>query len=156
MSNPIIPIDNRITAFTNHLYSHPRTILSARYGDGKSFFLSKFIKEKKSRFVSIVLHPVNYQVMENKDIFELIKRDILFQILNEGIIENDYVLTDSQMLALYLQNNVLSVAEMIVPYLSAIGCDEVVTKSVLSGFAGLQLFQKLKEKFKEFKRELVR
>ena len=39
--------------------------------------------------------------MENKDIFELIKRDILFQILNEGIIENDYVLTDSQMLTLY-------------------------------------------------------
>ena len=153
MSNPIIPIGNRITAFTNHLYSHPRTILSARYGDGKSFFLSKFIKEKKSRFVSIVLHPVNYQVMENKDIFELIKRDILFQILKEGIIENDYVLTDSQMLALYLQNNVLSVAEMIVPYLSAIGCDEVVTKSVLSSFAGLQLFQKLKEKFKEFKRD---
>ena len=153
MSNPIIPIDNRITAFTNHLYSHPRTILSARYGDGKSFFLSKFIKEKKSRFVSIVLHPVNYQVMENKDIFELIKRDILFQILKEGIIENDYTLTDSQMLTLYLQNNVLSVAEMIVPYLSAIGCDEVVTKSVLSGFAGLQLFKKLKEKFKEFKRD---
>ena len=153
MSNPIIPIGNRITAFTNHLYSHPRTILSARYGDGKSFFLSKFINEKKSRFVSIVLHPVNYQVMENKDIFELIKRDILFQILKEGVIENDYVLTDSQMLALYLQNNVISVAEMIVPYLSAIGCDEDVTKSVLSGFAGLQLFQKLKVKFKEFKRD---
>ena len=153
MSNPIIPIDNRIAAFTNHLYSHPRTILSARYGDGKSFFLSKFIKKKENRFVSIVLHPVNYQVMENKDIFELIKRDILFQILKEGIIENDYTLTDSQMLTLYLQNNVLSVAEMIVPYLSAIGCDEVVTKSVLSGFAGLQLFKKLKEKFKEFKRD---
>jgi len=83
----------------------------------------------------------------------LIKRDILFQILKEGIVDNDYVLTDSQMLTLYLQNNVLSVAEMIVPYLSAIGCDEFVTKSVLSGFAGLQLFQKLKEKFKEFKRD---
>ena len=103
--------------------------------------------------MSIVLHPVNYQVMENKDIFELIKRDILFQILKEGIIENDYVLSDSQMFALYLQNNVLSVAEMIVPYLSAIGCDEVVTKSVLSGFAGLQLFKKLKEKFQEFKKD---
>ena len=78
MSNPIIPIDNRITDFANHLNSHPRTILSAKYGDGKSFFLSRFIKEKKNRFVSIVIHPVNYQVMENKDIFELIKRDILF------------------------------------------------------------------------------
>lgn len=48
MSDPIIPIDNRIAAFTNHLYSHPRTILSAKYGDGKSFFLSKFIKKRKT------------------------------------------------------------------------------------------------------------
>lgn len=127
MSNPIIPIDNRISEFSNHLYSHPRTILSAKYGDGKTFFLSKFIKEKK-RFVSIVIHPVNYQVMENKDVFELIKRDILFQILKEGIIGNDYALTDSQMFALYIQNNVLSVSEMIVPYLSAVGSDEMVTK----------------------------
>ena len=59
MSNPIIPIDNRIADFANHLNSHPRTILSAKYGDGKSFFLSRFIKEKKNRFVSIVIHPVN-------------------------------------------------------------------------------------------------
>ena len=127
MSNPIIPIDNRIADFANHLNSHPRTILSAKYGDGKSFFLSRFIKEKKNRFVSIVIHPVNYQVMENKDIFELIKRDILFQILKENIVENDYALTDSQMFALYIQNNVLSITEMILPYLSAVGSDEMVT-----------------------------
>ena len=150
MSNSIIPIDNRITDFANHLNSHPRTILSARYGDGKTFFLSKFIKEKKNRFVCIVIHPVNYQVMENKDIFDLIKRDILFQILKENIVENDYALTDSQMFALYIQNNVLSVTEMILPYLSAVGSDEMVTKSVLSSMATLKLFKKLKEKFKEF------
>lgn len=150
MSNPIIPIDNRITDFANHLNSHPRTILSAKYGDGKSFFLSRFIKEKKNRFVNIVIHPVNYQVMENKDIFELIKRDILFQILKENIVENDYELTDSQMFALYIQNNVLSVTEMILPYLSAVGSDEMVTKSVLSSIATLSLFKKLKEKFQEF------
>lgn len=153
MSNPIIPIDNRISEFAHHLDSHPRTILSAKYGDGKTFFLSKFIKEKKGRYLCIILHPVNYQVMENKDIFELIKRDILFQILKEGIVENDYALTDSQMFALYIQNNVLSVAEMIVPYLSAVGSDEMVTKSVVSSIATLGLFKKLKEKFKEFKKK---
>lgn len=153
MSNPIIPIGNRITAFANHLNSHPRTILSARYGDGKTFFLSKFIKEKKSRFVSIVIHPVNYQVMENKDIFELIKRDVLFQLLKEGIIDDDFALTESQIVALFLQNNVLSVAEMIVPYLSAIGSDEIVTKSVLSSLSSLTLFKQLREKVKEFKKK---
>lgn len=47
MSNPIIPIDNRITAFTNHLYSHPRTILSARYGDGKSFSCLSSSRKRK-------------------------------------------------------------------------------------------------------------
>lgn len=153
MSNPIIPIDNRITEFSHHLDSHPRTILSAKYGDGKTFFLSNFIKEKKDRYVSIVLHPVNYQVMENKDIFDLIKRDILFQILKEGIIENDYVLTDSQMAALYIQNNCLSLAEMILPYLSAIGSDEIVSKSVMGSLVTLQLFKKIKDKFKEFKKD---
>ena len=153
MSNPIIPIDNRITEFAYHLDSHPRTILSAKFGDGKTFFLSKFIKEKKKRFVSIVIHPVNYQVMDNKDIFDLIKRDILFQILKEKIIENDYVLTDSQMVALFIQNNGLSVAEMFLPYLSTLGSDEIVTNAVVGGITTMQLFKKLKDKYKEFKKK---
>lgn len=153
MSNPIIPIDNKITEFVHHLDSHPRTILSAKFGDGKTFFLSKFIKEKKKRFVSIVIHPVNYQVMDNKDIFDLIKRDILFQILKEGIIENDYVLTDSQMAALFIQNNGLSIAEMFLPYLSTLGCDENVTNAVVGGITTMQLFKKIKDKFYEFKKK---
>lgn len=153
MSNPIIPIDNRITEFAYHLDSHPRTILSAKFGDGKTFFLSKFIKEKKKRFVSIVIHPVNYQVMDNKDIFDLIKRDILFQILKEKIIENDYVLTDSQMVALFIQNNGLSVAEMFLPYLLTLGSDEIVTNAVVGGITTMQLFKKLKDKYKEFKKK---
>ena len=153
MSNPIIPIDNRITEFAHHLDSHPRTILSAKFGDGKTFFLSKFIKKKEKRFVSIVIHPVNYQVMDNKDIFDLIKRDILFQILKEEIIENDYVLTDSQMVALFIQNNGLSVAEMFLPYLSTLGSDEIVTKAVVGGITTKQLFKKLKDKYNEFKKK---
>lgn len=153
MSNSIIPIDNRIKEFAHHLDSHPRTILSAKFGDGKTFFLSKFIKEKKKRFVSIVIHPVNYQVMDNKDIFDLIKRDILFQILKEGIIENDYVLTDSQMAALFIQNNGLSIAETLLPYLSTLGSDERVTNAVVGGIATMQLFKKIKNKFNEFKKK---
>ena len=56
-------------------------IFSARFGDGKSYFLNEFMKsydEKKNDFSFITLHPVNYVVEENRDVIEYIKRDILF------------------------------------------------------------------------------
>lgn len=43
--NKEIPIDKAIIDFKNHLLSHPRTILSAKYGDGKTYFLSKFVND---------------------------------------------------------------------------------------------------------------
>lgn len=36
----IIPIEEKIKDFKIHLDSHPRTILSAKFGDGKSYFLN--------------------------------------------------------------------------------------------------------------------
>lgn len=33
-ANKEIPIDDAIIDFKNHLLSHPRSILSAKYGDG--------------------------------------------------------------------------------------------------------------------------
>lgn len=39
-----IPIDSTLNRFALHLKSHPRTILSAKYGDGKTYFLNEFAK----------------------------------------------------------------------------------------------------------------
>lgn len=91
----IIPIDHVIDDFAIHLKSHERTILSAKFGDGKSYFLNSLMnnEEIKKDFVFLVLHPVNYQVVENKDIFELIKRDVLFQLVNNGIYNPEYEIT---------------------------------------------------------------
>ena len=36
-----IPVDERMLEFKRHLDCHPRTILSAKFGDGKSYFLNK-------------------------------------------------------------------------------------------------------------------
>ncbi len=69
----IIPMDEAIREFEKHLKSHPRTILSARFGDGKSFFLSAAEKRLKNRIVFLKIYPVNYQVVENQDVFEYIK-----------------------------------------------------------------------------------
>lgn len=65
----IIPLDGVIMEFEKHLNSHPRTILSARFGDEKSFFLAEAEKKLKNRWVILKIYPVNYQVVENLDIF---------------------------------------------------------------------------------------
>lgn len=88
----IIPIENELNAFKEHLDINERTIFSAKFGDGKTFFINKF-KEKysikndgttKGKYYFITLYPINYSVAENQDIFEYIKRDILLQLAKDG------------------------------------------------------------------------
>ena len=64
-------LDNKLDEFKNHLEHADRMILSARFGDGKSFFLQK-VREDKERFGEyefITIYPVNYVVASNEDIF---------------------------------------------------------------------------------------
>lgn len=57
-----IPVDNAIVRFHEHLQTHDRTILSARYGDGKTYFLHKFMADGKvkNNFRFLTIYPVNY------------------------------------------------------------------------------------------------
>jgi len=84
----VIPVDKEIRQFLYHLHTHPRTILSARFGDGKSYFLDKFEKDPnvKKDFKLIKVYPVNYQVAGNMDMFNLLKYDILMQLLLEEMV----------------------------------------------------------------------
>ena len=83
----IIPIDSEISTFSDYLDHNCRCILSARFGDGKSFFLKEFKEKTSDKYIFLTIYPVNYQVAENKDIFEYIKRDILLQILMTSAID---------------------------------------------------------------------
>ena len=87
-----IPVDRAIEDFRGHLLSHDRTILSAKFGDGKTFFLTKFLQDEqvKRDYKILTLYPVNYQVAENRDVFELIKYDLLMQMLVKGMIEPEF------------------------------------------------------------------
>ena len=81
-----IDITDTLTKFSNFFGNSERMILSAKFGDGKTYLLNKFIQNddpKNPKYYFVVLHPVNYVVEENRDIFEYIKRDILFQILQD-------------------------------------------------------------------------
>ena len=151
----IIPIDHVIDDFAVHLKSHERTILSAKFGDGKSYFLNSLMnnEEIKKDFVFLVLHPVNYQVVENKDIFELIKRDVLFQLVNNGIYNPEYEITNEIAFSFYLQNNFQSLAYSLLPYLSYLNCDTKTTSALTAGLASIKFLKDLKDKVNEFKKK---
>lgn len=84
-----IPIDTHLEMFAEHLAINERAILSAKFGDGKTYFLDKF-KEKYSKegYYFITLYPVNYSVAENADVFEYIKRDIIVQLAEDDMLSN--------------------------------------------------------------------
>jgi hypothetical protein len=63
-------------------YNTERIIFSGIFGIGKTYFLNDFFSSHKKYF-SISLYPTNYSVAKNEDIFELIKYDILYEILND-------------------------------------------------------------------------
>lgn len=82
-----IDISQSIQDFKQVFEKEGRIIFSARFGDGKSYFLKEFMKsydEKDNDYYFITLHPVNYVVEENRDVIEYIKRDILFQLIKDN------------------------------------------------------------------------
>lgn len=82
-----IDISQNIQDFKQMFEKESRIIFSAKFGDGKSYFLNEFMKsydEKKNDYYFITLHPVNYVVEENRDVIEYIKRDILFQLIKDN------------------------------------------------------------------------
>lgn len=153
-----IPVDNAMQRFDDHLLSHDRVVLSAKFGDGKTFFLNKF-KEKckmdvESPFVFITLYPVNYQVLGNKDVFELIKHDVLLQILQAGIIDVHYEITDKMAFEFYIQSHFCTVGESFFEMLKSCGADDMVTKGFLAAFKSINWLKSLKDKVGEFKKEI--
>lgn len=153
-----IPVDDAMQRFEDHLLSHDRVVLSAKFGDGKTFFLNKF-KEKcmmdaESPFEFITLYPVNYQVLGNKDIFELIKHDVLLQILQAGIIDVKYEITDRMAFEFYVQSHFCTVGESSFEMLKSCGADDMVTKGFLAAFKSVNWLKSLKDKVGEFKKEI--
>lgn len=76
----------------------------------------------------LTLYPVNYQVAENRDVFELIKYDLLIQMLVKGVIEPEFELTNAQALALCIQMRAPSLAEALLPIMADLQLDEETTK----------------------------
>ena len=84
-----IPLDKEIVCFCEHLNISPRVVFSAKFGDGKTTFLKKMKEHEVMKdYHFFTLHPINYSVSKNEDVFEYIKRDILLQLAKEGLLDN--------------------------------------------------------------------
>lgn len=144
----IIPLDGAIKEFAQHLESHPRTILSARFGDGKSFFLATAEKKLRRRCVFMKIYPVNYQVAENQDIFEYIKRDLLFQLYGRGMVPDTYEIPDGVASYFFLKNNWKDFAEEILKELSYFDASNTIKATL----GAAKFIKAMKKKYDEFKK----
>lgn len=155
----LIPISSQVLEFFHHLDTHQRTILSARFGDGKSYFLKHVNEEpcdETGVYEFLTIYPVNYQVADNRDIFELIKRDILVQMMMHRMIDAEYEVSDEVALYFWLQNKGVDITESVFQFLGDIDAAPEEVKVVLGALKGLRLFEKLRKKFKEFHAETTK
>ena len=79
-----IDISAKINEFVQYLNTTDRIILSAKFGDGKTYFLNELRNNdclaNECEFYTV--YPVNYSVAKTEDVFEYIKRDIILQMFN--------------------------------------------------------------------------
>ena len=150
----MIPVDHTIEEFMKHLWAHPRTILSASYGDGKSYFLKKFEEhnDMKGYFVFLKLYPVNYQVVENRDIFELIKYDLIFQLFISGMINPKEPVSDKVLLPWFIMTQGESIASWVSKICGLIGVDYPEFNAAVLTMNALPTIVKWKKKWERFKK----
>lgn len=148
-----LDISPRIEDFKYYLHSHPRVIFSARFGDGKSYFLRHFqdTDDIKKEYIILTLHPVNYQVLDNKDIFEMIKRDLLFQLIYNNMIKDDMAIADSWAYYLAIRSHASSILEWVAGSMSLLGYPEQIETAVLTYIKASKLFSKIRDKVKELR-----
>lgn len=148
----MIPIESYLKDFKQYLDANSRCILSAKFGNGKSYFVSRFMKEYSKDYLFIPIYPVNYQVMDNKDIFELIKRDILIRLLScEEININEIELNAASLLFYFFRtnpsDNLLDILS-IIPDISIYGVDINISNVINKIKEIKSKFDTYKEQFK--------
>lgn len=158
MSNDqiIVPNNTILQDFRTHLNlnSNDRILLTAPFGSGKSTFIQEFEQKYEHNFRFIKLYPVNYAVASNEDIFELVKFDILFELVNKyaDIINLEKEDFDKWLrLFMFFQNK----TELMPLFLFILSQHEKIGKSAASFVGAFEAVLKpLKKSFKEYSTEI--
>lgn len=149
-----IPIDNALKAFKEHLEVNERTVFSAKFGDGKTYFLNEFKKKYRNDYEFITIYPVNYQIADNKEVFEYIKRDILIQMVAKKMIEPSYEIPDYLIFQFFIMQKSYSFLGSLLEILPSLGVPEQTASLFLTGYNALNWSQKLTQNYKKYKKAI--
>lgn len=149
-----ISIDKELVAFKEHLEVNDRTIFSAGFGDGKTYFLNKFKENNREQFEFITIYPINYQIADNREIFEYIKRDIMIQMVAIGMIKPDYNIPESMMIQYFIMNNSATIFDVLLGTIPLLGLAEPTVSAFLIGLKGIKWIKNMYEQLKKYKKDI--
>jgi len=154
-----IPVELLYQDFENHLQleNNLRIFFSSIYGSGKTYFLTEFFKKNESKYKVIKVYPVCYSTATNRDVFELIKFDILFQIvarygyvIDQDPEVQDFILKEFFLID-YFKKNTTNLLEEIVNVSTEIAVANPILKTCITKL--VSLLSGTKTKYEEFKKE---
>ena len=130
--------------FSKHI-SDPqnvRILFSGKFGIGKTTFINQYFAGKEDGYVKIHLYPVNYSIASNEDIIDLIKYDILIELINtkEVKFEKKEIPLGDKLYG-FSQSNAIEIIRTI------IGCIPKTGKDVASS---IKEFQDLYKSFQQY------
>lgn len=134
------------TEFFEHLSlsGNNRILFTAPFGAGKSTFLNEFFQEHDSKYFTLKLYPVNYSVSQNEDVFELIKFDLLLQLM--GIYKEDVNLKKEDFSTLLLSQVYISEHLKVMPIVNAL-----ISLSGKVGKSAVEIIKSLGSTIDDFK-----
>ena len=147
-----IPNNSIIKDFKEHLDLdlNQRILFTAPFGAGKSTFINDFQEEYKDDYRYIRLYPVNYAVSANEDVFELIKFDILYELMAHYQAEINLQKEDFDFwlrMSMFMQNK----ADLMPLFLHIISLHETIGKPIAKF---IEVIKPLVNDFKTYTQEI--
>ena len=132
-----IDINRPFDAFNIHFNSEGnyRILFSAPFGSGKTYFLRRYFEESTSTFW---LSPIKYIVSQNEDIFEYIKYDLAYQLLDQNKIKEEIAVKYGENLYAYqyLINNPKDIFKLLFSVLEEAPIEVLGVEEPISGIVG--------------------
>lgn len=112
--------------------SNARILFSGMFGSGKTTFLRKFFHQHVDDYLTIHLFPTNYVANRNEDVFELIKFDIIYELLKNGATIESRDISLPGAVALLLREDPIKILQPIIECIPKIGKDITSIVNALS------------------------
>ena len=115
--------------FKDHLETegNNRILFSGKFGTGKSTFLHHYFNASdaiRNKYQVLHLFPVNYSVASNEDIFELIKYDIIINLLlDQKIPVAELEITNTVAIKYFIQENPEKLVKLLLSAIPKVGKD---------------------------------